>query len=851
MTAFRFAAFALVGLCFAGCHDDPEVIEVLVPAANSQALAITASGGDASATPGPDGDGGAGGTIAIQAYGDLRLGDATSAPAQPSTPSIPSGVAPSTLAASVLSSTPGTEAGTLVISGSVTTAAADVTVGTLNGDIVVSGTIRAAQNGAGHYNLTLNAPSGTVFVTGSIFMSGVDGIEDGENAGSLTITAARIVITGTIDAHGESTVLAVTPGGNGGPVTLTATGELLVLGGTIISMGGTGTASGGGVGGNVDLDAGTLLALYGSVNGSGGAVNAATPTGGSAGNLTIDAGGAVEVFATVTLTGGTATGTTGALGGDGGDVSGDSTVVYRVYGTLNLQGGAATTSVSGTPTGGTGGSLILGTSNFLASAELGRGTWSTSGGSGGLSGGDGDSISCYSEDGDVVLGSVLRALGGAGNGTGNAAGGSGGIIEIHTDNGDLSTTDGNYTAHSLTVLSVASLATTGGAARGTANAGDGGLISLRSGADLTVEGSLNSAGGAAATGNGGSADQVTLTVASAGLAPATGDIRVSGSLTATGGGTTGGDGGSGSGVTLDATASSGLIVLSGAVDTSGADGAGLLGAGGASGNIDVSADFGDVTVSGNLTANAGDSSVTPGAAGAVTLTAGPNGGSVLLNSAIAANGGSSTALAATSVPGISGGAVTLEAQHGSGAVTISSSGSITSTGGAATGSAVTDLGGAGGLVQLRSADQDILINGPVTAMGGPNLSTGPGGFGGRLVVDSDTDTDGAGGDITLASGVTVNVSAGASTAGGSAIRDLTGGVTVGLVAVVFDADSGADSAAGGRVVNNGSILANGTGLLGLGGDVFFDGRDAAGAALPAAGSQSRSGTAGAGDFVPD
>jgi hypothetical protein len=106
--------------------------------------------------------------------------------------------------------------------------------------------------------------------------------------------------------------------------------------------------------------------------------------------------------------------------------------------------------------------------------------------------------------------------------------------------------------------------------------------------------------------------------------------------------------------------------------------------------------------------------------------------------------------------------------------------------------------------------------------------------------------------------VTVNVSAGAAAGGGvSPNNGAAGTASTATAAVVLDADGGLgaqpNSPAAGRVVNNGSILAMGSGLLGAGGDVWFDGRNSAGANLGAGdgGSQIRTGTVATGDFVPN
>jgi hypothetical protein len=187
---------------------------------------------------------------------------------------------------------------------------------------------------------------------------------------------------------------------------------------------------------------------------------------------------------------------------------------------------------------------------------------------------------------------------------------------------------------------------------------------------------------------------------------------------------------------------------------------------------------------------------------------------------------------------------------------ISVSGIWTCDGGPANGSGA---GGAGAVLSITTVSHDVTLSGTISAKGGSS-ATGAGGPGGRVVVHSDSDADGAGGAITLASGASIDVSGGDGTTGGNARNDgVASSATGATAAVVFDADddlsTSTDSATGGIVRNLGSITARGGVSGGQGGDVYFDGRDATGAAVssPAAGTQDRSGNGAgaAGDFVGD
>jgi hypothetical protein len=126
-----------------------------------------------------------------------------------------------------------------------------------------------------------------------------------------------------------------------------------------------------------------------------------------------------------------------------------------------------------------------------------------------------------------------------------------------------------------------------------------------------------------------------------------------------------------------------------------------------------------------------------------------------------------------------------------------------------------------------------------------------------VVVTSDFLGGGTGGDITLQNGGQIDVSGGTGATGGSAQQN---GGDPGLdvdpptnLAVVFDANNGLGASAGanpGKVLNFGTISANGGSgsIVGLGGDVYFNGLNSAGSAVTFTdgGTQSRTGSVAGG-----
>ena len=162
MNSRRCAAVALCLLAFSGCHEDPTVVSVVVQP-DVQALGLFADGGQASSGAGTDGTGGAGGSLSITASGLVSLGSSSFVPVAPVTPAVPSITTPPL--ANGLGDT--TQAGSMLISGTITTANAQfVTYKSTGGDIVVSGALLSGNTGATapantQTSITLEAKNGT------------------------------------------------------------------------------------------------------------------------------------------------------------------------------------------------------------------------------------------------------------------------------------------------------------------------------------------------------------------------------------------------------------------------------------------------------------------------------------------------------------------------------------------------------------------------------------------------------------------------------------------------------------------------------------------------------------------
>lgn len=556
----RSPALAALVLSLAACHDDPEIVFVILPGTPA-GLTISACGGNASSTGGTDGTGGSGGTIEGYATGTLNIGASLATLSVPAIPSAPtSGTTLTAISGDV------TQPGNVLISGTVNvTATTPVTIESSNADLVVSGTLNAYDPGSGATaGITLRAPNGTVFVSGAVRTVNTDGTSDGDAAGAITIAARRIVITGQIDASGETHTAGA--GGNGGDVTLTILPDgdhIYFTAGSIKTPGGSGTTAGG-AGGDVAMSAVSKLHVFGTVTTSGGSASGSgAVTGGDAGSVTLTGPGGVDVSTTLTLKGGGATTTANAAqGGDGGtfEVIG-GLLQARVYGLVDVSGGAATVAGTGA-IGGSGGIVRLGTSVIrLLALETGRGTYSTCGGNGETAAGNGGPITFNTDGGaDGFVQGKLDTRGGS-SVNGNAAGGDGGIVTVKNLGpfGDLTWS--------------ADLDTRGGTGEGPGGGGKAGDLLLSANGRISVSGTWTCDGGPAhGSGAGGAGAMLQIWTLSH-------DVTLAGAISARGGSGAAGAGGQGGRVEVhsdtDGDGNGGAITLAAgaSIDVSGGNGA--------------------------------------------------------------------------------------------------------------------------------------------------------------------------------------------------------------------------------------------------------------------------------------
>lgn len=782
MSFRRLAAGVLAAVGLAGCHD--ELVLRSTRAAAPQALTVTLSGGAASSLSGALGTGGDGGDFRAFAFGDVLVLSESSPLSAPAAPGPP--------ATSVATTDPDglSTPGNLLISASLVTTG-DAVYESTNGDVIISGTLQGGDDGGGgQFNVTLRAPNGTVFISGTVRTAGNadnDGFRSGDGAGNITVEAARIVLTGTLDARGEDNTAG--SGGDGGTVVLDSAAPGVVggihvycIGGSILTAGGNASGASplsGGAGGNVTVRARGQLFGFTPITTSGGSATesaaVAAVLGGKGGNVTLTGGSGVDVSATLTLRGGAATGGGGgATGGAGGTLASDGLVPLRLFGTLDAPGGDASSS-AGAVVGGAGGAANIGQVAGVDVLELGRGSFAACGGGGGAFGGNAGAFDFRTDNGSMLMGAVLQACGGPGTGSGPASGGAGGTLAIVAD-GDFSGTGSNQSNHTLEFLGGASIDVGGGVATGTGAGGAAGGVLLQSGADLTCGGSITARGGSSPGGPGGSATTgISIVIASFNGAP-NGDIFLVGDLQTQGGDSTAAGGGIGGSIAVDTLATAAGEINSSSDLTASGGGGGGGGDGGAPGSITFRS-AGVVVVTGVWTADGGGASAT-----------GAGGPGALLR------------VETPSHPAIFFG--TLRARGGD------------SVGG---------VGGAGGrLIVHTDRDTD--------------------GSGGSISIES-----GASIDVSAGSGA-----AGGSAANDGVVGVSDPGMApLTQFAVLLDADGAigeslADSPAGGIIVNLGTITATGGSTGGAGGDVFFDGRDETGAALtdPLPGTQSRAGDGG-------
>lgn len=716
----------LTPLLVPGCRKEGDDVTTIINSLVRGPLDVTANGGGASGNA-TIAFGGQGGNLSVTSSGNLFAG-VNPAPFTPALPAAPTTGTPVTNWSDFQT----IATGNAIVNGAVTadTTGTTATLIVSTGDLVINGSITSADNGAVETDISINVLAGTVWIAGTIRTGNVDGIPSGDDGGSLTITAQRIIFTGVIDTRGEPNA---GDGGDGGPVSFDTEGV------------GTGQTS--------------QLFVGGSVNQSGGNATGFDVLGGDGGTfstyLASVSNGAIYVQGTTfTLNGGSATGTGDVLGGLGGslDLQGNAGVFFN--GAYSGTGGAATSSDGGAE-GGTGGAWFA---NDLAIADSGP---------------------------VALFGSV--------NVTGGAAGGGPASLAVGGDSGGIFVVTGSD-----------------------ANLGTG-TWSLR---------------GANSSASGGEGGNASLSAGSGGQ----GDVYV------------------------DAV-----------IDVSDGNGPESV-QGGIAGTIDIDTTLGDIQISGTLLANGGDGSSDsdvlsgPSDGGSVGVQT-ADGGTITIRSVIQANGGSDSN-GADDNDGATGGLIQFLVDNSAGSIYLEPGSLIHADGGNAGGVSSAPFGGDGGQIQLLTGGGSVAdgtiggninMHGTIAARGGEGLGfVGSfGGFGGDILIESDSPAsgggggDGRGGDITLHAGATVDASGGPGGSGGDGLND---GITLSVtspVAVTFDSDGddSDDPAENGIVRNLGLILSRGIGTGAIGGDVLFDGLDASLSVGPLPGVLDLLGSGALGDFL--
>ncbi|HWJ55816.1 MAG TPA: hypothetical protein VNR90_06345 [Vicinamibacterales bacterium] len=385
----------------------------------------------------PSGRGAPGGNVDVATIGALSFGAAFAAPVD--------APAPPTDAQRITSlDADATVTGSAVIDGDVTVpggGARRLTV--MGGDLFVAGKVRS-EGGAADRSLSLEAPNGTIYVTGTIDASATSGTA--QNGGAISLTAARIVVTGTLTTEGGM------GGGRAGDIHVSADVDVMLTG-TVQGRGGAASVPSGdaqgGAAATLAIDAGGNVQLAGVVDLRGGLAHARAPggtlAGGTGGHVAI---GAARPPASVTFALDVSVG--GGDGGAGAGAGGNLTLVvggdFTVGGAVRSRGGSIAAGGSGD--GGLAGNLTMDI-NTTAGNQIyrpGSAIVLDGGDSGGTgTAGGGGHFYGRSFDGIVTMSGTISARGGAARDAGGV-GGLGGHVNIFSDNnfdgfgGDLTVT---------------------------------------------------------------------------------------------------------------------------------------------------------------------------------------------------------------------------------------------------------------------------------------------------------------------------------------------------------------------------------------------------------------------------
>ncbi len=465
-------------------------------------------------------------------------------------------------------------------------------------------------------------------------------------------------------------------------------------------------------------------------------------------NITSQAGGISLSGANITRTVGNIA-TTGAGNADAGDISITSAGATNLgAGTVTANGGAASAGNNGR----NGGAIIINTGGYTGTGAI------TASGSNGnaanTNGGNAGSISITSSN-SVSMGTASASGGNAGTGNGNS--GSAGIISINNSSAGAVTsgalnsrvgvaigtgTGGN--AGSITIANSASGSLTTGAITTSGNNnsnGNGGNIQLSTTTGNIATGAIASSGGTVRTGNAGK-NAGTVTINSGGTFTGT-------SIAASGSGGLGTNQNGGNAANISINANGGISTT--AVATSGGNATATNGNGGNAGSVDLTNNGGGNVTTTTITARTGNARGTGvgGVAGAINIINNAVGGNITTTGlttqgATLGHGGNInlSALGNASVNGaiISAGGTSLTGNAGRNAGVLSISaggdviaGAITSSGSAGLG--INQNGGTGGAVTFAAGAGNTITHSSITTSGGARTGTGVGGNGGNINVN--------------------------------------------------------------------------------------------------------------------
>jgi hypothetical protein len=407
---------------------------------------ITVDGGRAS---GGSGRGSPGGAISIRSGGPATL-DPALAPAIPAVPAGATAVGADALATDVTSDASISISGIVVVGGSDA-----VRRITSNGDIYIEGSLRSASAGGTRQAISLSAPNGTVFVSGAVDTTGVDG----QGGGAIDITAMRVVVTGRLASAGGN---GADSAGNAGAITITSTTDVVLAGLVRVRGGATTGATAGGAAATLRVEAAGTVQLSGTIDARGGP-SAGGGDGGMAGAIRIGettAPSSVQVLVPMAANGGD-----GAVaGGEGGGIQVDAAGEIVLSSVLRANGGSI---VGAAGDGGTAGTVTLKvTSEVDKLTVTAKGEVTLDGGTAkgaGLAGGGGH-LYLKSNDGDMSMAGKLLGRGGAAPDPGGI-GGLGGAFELFSD-ANHNGLGGNLIIEATGLIDVSGgPGTTGGSAR--------------------------------------------------------------------------------------------------------------------------------------------------------------------------------------------------------------------------------------------------------------------------------------------------------------------------------------------------------------------------------------------------